>query len=157
MSKYRQGKSIYSKSADVVNDIKDGLTDDIKNKTKFAKDFRTFTKETFEKVQDNILETTGEKLDISDIQAILWIFEKNLFGYLGVKQREDSTYSAAANRIVASINNGNVSLESVLNGKAKLADMKLDGVVEEGAMGDQYLIDDKDFKNGDGGHVCTTS
>lgn len=148
MSKYRQGKSIYSKSADVVNDIKDGLTDDIKNKTKFAKDFRTFTKETFEKVQDNILETTGEKLDISDIQAILWIFEKNLFGFLGVKQREDSTYSAAANRIVSSINNGNVSLESVINGTAKLADMKLDGIIEEGAMGDQYLVDDEDFKNG---------
>jgi hypothetical protein len=148
MSKYRQGKTIYSKSADVVNDIKDGLTDDIKNKAKFAKDFRTFTKDTFQKVQDNILETTGEKLDISDIQAILWIYEKNLFGFLGVKQREDATYSAAASRIVSSINNGNVSLNDVVNGTAKLADMKLDGVIEEGAMGDQYLINDEDFKNG---------
>jgi len=148
MSKYRQGKTIYSKSADVVNDIKDGLTDDIKNKAKFAKDFRTFTKDTFQKVQDNILETTGEKLDISDIQAILWIYEKNLFGFLGVKQREDATYSAAASRIVSSINNGNVSLSDVVNGTAKLADMKLDGVIEEGAMGDQYLINEEDFKNG---------
>lgn len=148
MSKYRQGKTIYSKSADVVNDIKDGLTDDIKNKSKFAKDFRTFTKDTFQKVQDNILETTGEKLDISDIQAILWIYEKNLFGFLGVKQREDSTYSAAANRIVSSINNGNVSIGDVVNGTAKLADMKLDGIIDEGAMGDQYLINDEDFKDG---------
>lgn len=148
MSKYRKGKEIYSKSADVVNDIKDGLTDEIKNKAQFAKDFRTFTKDTFQRVQDNILESTGEKLDISDIQAILWIYEKNLFGFLGVKQREDATYSAAANRIISSVNNGNVSLESVINGTAKLADMKLDGIVEEGAMGDQYIIDEQDFKAG---------
>jgi len=148
MSKYRKGKEIHSKSADVVNDIKDGLTDEIKNKAQFAKDFRTFTKDTFQRVQDNILESTGEKLDISDIQAILWIYEKNLFGFLGVKQREDATYSAAANRIISSVNNGNVSLDDVVNGKAKLADMKMDGVVEEGAMGDQYLINDEDFKDG---------
>lgn len=143
---YRKGSQISDKLSGVVNDIKDGITDKVENAAKYSRDFRTFTKQAFEDIQKKVEERTGEKLDISDIQAILWIYEKNLFGAMGVKQREDSTYSAAANTLVNKVESGTISLDNLKAGK--IANIEAEGVIEEGAMGDKIDVPVESYKEG---------
>lgn len=143
---YRKGSQISDKLSGVVNDIKDGITEDVKNAAKYSRDFRTFTKQAFEEIQKKVEAKTGEKLDISDIQAILWIYEKNLFGAMGVKQREDSTYSAAANTLVNKVGSGAISLENLKAGK--VTSMGPVDVIEDGAMGDKIGVPVESYKDG---------
>lgn len=143
---YRKGSQISDKLSGVVNDIKDGITDKVENAAKYSRDFRTFTKQAFEEIQKKVQERTGDKLDISDIQAILWIYEKNLFGAMGVKQREDSTYSAAANTLVNKVESGSISLDNLKAGK--ITNIEAEGVIEEGAMGDKIDVPVESYKEG---------
>lgn len=142
---YRKGAQISDKLSGVVNDIKDGMTDKVSNAAKYARDFRSFTKKSFEEIQRKVEERTGERLDISDIQAILWIYEKNLFGAMGVKQREDATYSAAANTLVSKVRSGAISLENLKAGILTSGDA---GIIEDGAMGDMINISVESYKEG---------
>jgi ribosomal protein L7Ae-like RNA K-turn-binding protein len=142
LSPYRKGHSIYSKLENIVNEIEDGLTEKITNKSQYAKDFRSFTKKSFEMVQQKVENKTGLKLQISDIQAILWIFEKNLFGYLGVKQKADSTYSAGANTIIDRVNSGKYTIDNLKKGNVKI---DKNTILEDSSMGDVVAVNQKDY------------
>lgn len=48
-----------------------------------------------------ILARRGYNLSIADIQAILWYYEKRLYGDLGARQTADISYEEAADRVVA--------------------------------------------------------
>jgi len=113
---YRKGDQIWKKAQGVVNDISEGIEYGVSNKKQYAKDFRSFTKKAFESTRDKVMEETGEKLSVSDVQAILWIYEKNLFGHLGAKQREDSTYSAASKTLSDKVESGTISLDKLKSG-----------------------------------------
>ncbi len=143
---YRKGDQIWTKSQGVVNDISEGIDASIGNKAKYGRDFRSFTKNVFEKARDIVFDKTGIKLSVSDVQAILWIYEKNLFGQLGVKQREDSTYSSAANSITNKVKSGRLTVEMLKNGDLKALDSEK--ISDDGPMGDIYTFGDKQFKNG---------
>jgi hypothetical protein len=143
---YRKGSQIAAKITNVVNEISDGLNEKIGNKAQYSKDFRSFTKKVFEDAQKKIKEQTGQDLQISDIQAILWIYEKELFGAMGVNQRPDSTYSSASQRLVDSIKSGVNTVEDFKNGKAK-TDQK-SAILEEGPMGDLIPMDAGDYMEG---------
>lgn len=143
---YRKGDQIWSKAQGVVNDISEGIDNSVENKAKYGRDFRTFTKNVFEKARDIVFDQTGIKLSVSDVQAILWIYEKNLFGQLGVKQREDSTYSSAANSITNKVKSGSLTVEMLKSGDLKA--LEAEKISDDGPMGDIYTFDDKQFKNG---------
>lgn len=143
---YRKGDQIWSKAQGVVNDISEGIDESVDNKAKYGRDFRTFTKNVFEKARDIVFDQTGVKLSVSDVQAILWIYEKNLFGELGVKQREDSTYSSAANSIINKVKSGPLTIEMLKSGDLKA--LETEKISDDGPMGDMYTFDDKQFKSG---------
>lgn len=146
LKSYRKGDQIWSKAQGVVSDISEGIDDSVDNKAKYGRDFRTFTKNVFEKARDIVFDQTGVKLSVSDVQAILWIYEKNLFGELGVKQREDSTYSSAANSIIKKVKSGPLTVEMLKSGDLKA--LETEKISDDGPMGDVYTFDDKQFKNG---------
>jgi hypothetical protein len=146
LAPYRKGSIIWGKAKGVVNDIAEGIDDKIENKAKYARDFRGFTKKVFEKSRDMVLEKTGINLSVSDVQAILWIYEKNLFGHLGVKQKEDATYSSAAKSILSKVESGEMSLDMLKNGDKKV--LSGDVIEDDGPMGDLYLSSPESFKDG---------
>ena len=143
---YRKGDQIWTKAQGVVNDISEGIDDSIENKAKYGRDFRSFTKNVFEKARDIVVDKTGIKLSVSDVQAILWIYEKNLFGELGVKQREDSTYSSAANSIINKVKSGPLTVDMLKSGDLKA--LETEKISDDGPMGDIYTFGDKQFKSG---------
>lgn len=143
---YRKGDQIWTKAQGVVNDISEGIDDSIENKAKYGRDFRSFTKNVFEKARDIVVDKTGIKLSVSDVQAILWIYEKNLFGELGVKQREDSTYSSAANSIINKVKSGPLTVDMLKSGDLKA--LETEKISDDGPMGDIYTFRDKQFKSG---------
>jgi hypothetical protein len=147
---YRKGSQIWGKLTGVVNEIEDGLTEKITNKAEYARNFRSFTKKAFERVQEKIKEKIGEDLEISDIQAILWIYEKELFGALGVKQKPESTYSASATRLINEVKSGKFSVEQLKAGELSEEDVVEEDelIDEDGAMGDSYGIDVNAYENG---------
>lgn len=67
-----------------------------------AKD-RTFMLESVNKAQ-KLLKRQGHDISIADIQAILWYYEKRLYGELGARQTADISYEEAARRVIASRN-----------------------------------------------------
>jgi hypothetical protein len=143
---YRKGSQIWSKAKGVVNDISEGADNSVKNKSQYGKDFRSFTKKVFEKARDIVAKESGVKLSVSDVQAILWIYEKNLFGHLGVKQREDATYSSAAQSLVNKVNSGALSVDMLKSGDLKA--LTVADIETEGPMGDKFGSDVKEFKKG---------
>jgi SAM-dependent methyltransferase len=143
---YRKGSQIWAKAEGVVNEITEGIESGVENKAKYAKDFRSFTKKAFEEARDKVFTETGEKLSVSDVQAILWIYEKNLFGHLGVKQKEDSTYSAASNTLVNKVNSNQLSLEKLKAGD--LSVLTTPDIQVDGSMGDIYGTTTEEFKQG---------
>ena len=48
-----------------------------------------------------ILNRRGINLSLADIQAVLWYYEKRLYGELGARQTADISYEEAANRVVS--------------------------------------------------------
>jgi hypothetical protein len=63
-----------------------------------AKD-RTFMLDAVNKAQQ-ALQKKGYNLSVADIQAILWYYEKRLYGELGARQSADVSYEDAARRVV---------------------------------------------------------
>jgi hypothetical protein len=143
---YRKGDQIWKKAQGVVNDISEGIESGVSNKKQYAKDFRSFTKKAFESARDKVMKETGEKLSVSDVQAILWIYEKNLFGHLGVKQREDSTYSAASKTLSDKVASGAISLDKLKSGDLSILEQA--DIETDGAMGDIYGSSVGEFKEG---------
>jgi len=62
---------------------------------------RTFMLDTVNRAQKT-LSRKGHKLTVADIQAILWYYEKRLYGELGAKQTADISYQEAAARVIES-------------------------------------------------------
>jgi len=145
LKKYRAGSTLWKSMSNIVSEITDGITEKIDNAAQYEKDFRSFTKNAFVETQKKLKERLNMDLEISDIQAILWIYEKNLFGFMGVKQRKDSTYSAASNTLLSKMNSGEFTLDQLKSGKVKSEE---NVVPEDGAMGDVYGVKQKDFSSG---------
>lgn len=61
---------------------------------------RTFMLGAVNKAQQ-MLAKKGYDLSVADIQAILWYYEKRLYGELGARQTADISYEEAAQRVVA--------------------------------------------------------
>ena len=74
---------------------------------------RTFMLDAVNKAQQS-LARKGYNLSVADIQAILWYYEKRLYGELGARQTADISYEEAAQRVVAGYARGS-GIESVLD------------------------------------------
>ena len=61
-----------------------------------------------------LLKRRGHDISVADIQAILWYYEKRLYGELGAKQSADISYEEAARQVVA--NRGNSAGRSDVQG-----------------------------------------
>lgn len=61
---------------------------------------RTFMLSAVDKAQQ-ILAAEGRKISVADIQAVLWYYEKRLYGELGARQTADVSYEDAAKKVVA--------------------------------------------------------
>lgn len=61
---------------------------------------RTFMLRSVELAQ-RLLKRRGNDISIADIQAILWYYEKRLYGELGARQSADISYEEAARQVVA--------------------------------------------------------
>jgi hypothetical protein len=91
-----------------------------KNGTEFEKAANTIYKAAFENLEDApfnatdrtfmlnavtkaqaLLSQQGYDLSVADIQAILWYYEKRLYGELGARQTADISYEEAAKRVAA--------------------------------------------------------
>jgi hypothetical protein len=107
-----------------------------KNGTELEKAANTIYKAAFENLEDapfnatdrtfmldavnrarQMLEKKGYKLSIADIQAILWYYEKRLYGELGARQTADISYEEAARKVATSYAGGS-GVESVLDDAA---------------------------------------
>jgi hypothetical protein len=60
---------------------------------------RTFMLQSVDKAQQ-ILAAEGRKISVADIQAVLWYYEKRLYGELGARQTADVSYEDAAKKVV---------------------------------------------------------
>lgn len=91
-----------------------------KNGTEIEKAANTIYKAAFEALEDAPFNATdrsfmlkavdfaqkslarrGVQITVADIQAVLWYYEKRLYGELGARQSADISYEEAANRVVA--------------------------------------------------------
>jgi len=61
---------------------------------------RTFMIHTTNRARQ-LLKRRGIDLSLADIQAVLWYYEKRLYGELGARQTADISYEEAANRVVS--------------------------------------------------------
>jgi hypothetical protein len=61
---------------------------------------RTFMLGAVARAQE-ILAAEGRKMSVADIQAVLWYYEKRLYGELGARQSADVSYEEAAQRVTA--------------------------------------------------------
>lgn len=68
--------------------------------TPFNASDRKFMVQTVKYAQQN-LKRRGVEMSIADIQAVLWYYEKRLYGELGARQSADVSYEEAARRAVA--------------------------------------------------------
>ena len=82
-----------------------------------AKD-RTFMLDAVNKAQQNLAKK-DVKLSVADIQAILWYYEKRLYGELGTRQTADVSYEDAARRDAATGITGNSEGNSLFLGSAE--------------------------------------
>ncbi len=93
-----------------------------KNGTEIEKAANTVYKAAFEKLEDQpfnatdrtfmldaterarkLLEKEGVTISTADIQAVLWYYEKRLYGELGARQTADISYEEAARKVVGEI------------------------------------------------------
>jgi hypothetical protein len=70
---------------------------------------RTFMLDAVNKAQKS-LSRKGYNLSVADIQAILWYYEKRLYGELGARQTADISYEEAAQRVASSYARGSRGL-----------------------------------------------
>lgn len=69
---------------------------------------RGFMIQTVKFAQQN-LQRRGIEMSIADIQAVLWYYEKRLYGDLGARQSADVSYEEAARRAVAARTSGDTA------------------------------------------------
>jgi hypothetical protein len=81
---------------------------------------RTFMLDAVDKAQKS-LSRKGYNLSVADIQAILWYYEKRLYGELGARQTADISYEEAARRVVAgyAAGSGDLALQDQQAGTAE--------------------------------------
>lgn len=84
----KKGNTLYKQAYENIND------------SPFNSSDRTFMIRVVERVRRNIA-ATGEDLSVADIQAILWYYEKRLYGELGAKQSKDISYEEAVRQLLA--------------------------------------------------------
>jgi len=93
------------------------------------------------------LERKGKTLSVADIQAILWYYEKRLYGELGARQTADISYEEAARKVTASYASGS-GIESLLDDAG--------AAQEDGGAGEGRVpVGEDNFVEGDGGGDVT--
>jgi len=104
-----------------------------KNGTEIEKAANTLWKAAFEKLEDQpfnasdrefmvnttiasqkLLKRRGINLTVADIQAVLWYYEKRLYGTLGARQTADISYGDAAVEYAEGFKSGEISYQDVL-------------------------------------------
>lgn len=103
---------------------------------------RTFMLDAVNKAQQT-LKRKGYNLSVADIQAILWYYEKRLYGELGARQTADISYEEAAQRVAAGYASGQ-GIESLLDDAGAAPE---DGGTDE----DRVSVGEDDFVEGSGG------
>ena len=84
----KAANTIYKAAFDELEDAPFNATD------------RTFMLDAVNKAQKS-LKRRGYNLSVADIQAILWYYEKRLYGDLGARKTADVSYEEAAKRVVS--------------------------------------------------------
>lgn len=104
-----------------------------KNGTEIEKAANTLWKAAFEKLEDQpfnasdrefmvnttiaaqkLLKRRGINLTVADIQAVLWYYEKRLYGTLGARQTADISYGDVAVEYAEGFKSGKISYQDVL-------------------------------------------
>jgi GNAT superfamily N-acetyltransferase len=117
-------------TADYVKTYKDKK---YKNGTEIEKAANTLWKAAFEKLEDQpfnasdrefmvnttiasqkLLKRRGINLTVADIQAVLWYYEKRLYGTLGARQTADISYGDVAVEYAEGFKSGEISYQDVL-------------------------------------------
>ena len=84
----RSANSIYKDAFEKINDTPENATD------------RTFMLDAVNMAQRRLAAgRNGVDISVADIQAILWYYEKRLYGELGARQTADISYQDAATRV----------------------------------------------------------
>ena len=97
---YKKGTEIERAANTIWKDAFESLQDDPFNSTD-----RTFMLDATNHAQ-RLLKRRGHDMSIADIQAILWYFEKRLYGELGARQSADISYEEAAGRVTGQSDTG---------------------------------------------------
>lgn len=104
---------------------------------------RTFMLDAVNRAQRS-LKRKGYNLSIADIQAILWYYEKRLYGELGARQTADVSYEEAAQRVAAGYASGS-RIEPVRGDVAGAAQEN------DSADGGTIPVGEESFQEGVGG------
>ena len=91
------------------------------------------------------LKRKGVDLTVADIQAVLWYYEKRLYGELGARQTQDISYEEIARNVVASRNDPNVGTDGEPGGSGYLDVSAADASEDVGPA-----LDAEDTEFGDG-------
>lgn len=97
---FKNGTEIEKAANTIYKDAFEGLEDQPFN----AKD-RTFMLDAVDKARQS-LKRRGVDMSIADIQAVLWYYEKRLYGELGARQTADISYEEAARKVAAAVADG---------------------------------------------------
>jgi hypothetical protein len=119
---FKGGSEIEKAANTIYKAAFDGLEDAPFNATD-----RTFMLEAVDLAQKS-LKRKGQDISIADIQAILWYYEKRLYGELGARQSADVSYEEAAQRVIAAIRE---SAEPNVNGTPVGEEFFNDGEIPE--------------------------
>lgn len=132
---FKNGTEIEKAANTIYKDAFEGLEDSPFN----AKD-RTFMLEAVQKARQS-LKRRGADMSIADIQAVLWYYEKRLYGELGARQTADISYEEAARKVAATIADGSGDRSARL---AALSDAEAVGQrdAETVAPGEEDFVED---------------
>jgi hypothetical protein len=97
------------------------------NDSPFRASDRTFMLEVTEMAQKS-LKRKGEDLTIADIQAILWYYEKKLYGALGARDTASISYEEAASGVVAEFQRSAADPEGDTQAAAEVPGQLSDGI-----------------------------
>jgi hypothetical protein len=125
----RAANTIYKTAFENIEDAPFNATD------------RTFMLESVNSAQ-KMLESKGISISIADIQAILWYYEKRLYGELGARQTADVSYEDAAATVAARYASGQ-GIDDLLNDSGTASEDG-DGIAEGVPVGEDEF-------DGDGG------
>lgn len=97
---FKNGSEIEKAANTIYKVAFEGLEDQPFNATD-----RTFMLEAVQKARQS-LKRRGVDMSIADIQAVLWYYEKRLYGELGARQTADISYEEAARKVAAALADG---------------------------------------------------